>query len=102
MTLIKNIIFDLGGVLLNIDYSKTTNAFKELGFTDFENMYTMLKANNVFDGLETGHMTETDFYGYMLNAHKRARGGRGCRQKELLRGREAVLRTEEEDENRPQ
>ena len=65
---IKNIIFDLGGVLLNIDYIKTTNSFKELGFTDFENMYTMLKANNVFDSLETGHITETDFYGYMLDA----------------------------------
>ena len=68
MTVIKNIIFDLGGVLLNIDYSKTTNAFNELGFTDFENMYTMLKANNVFDGLETGHINETDFYRYMQDA----------------------------------
>ena len=68
MSTIKNIIFDLGGVLMNIDYTKTTNAFKELGYADFDNMYTMLKANNVFDGLETGHITETDFYGYMLTA----------------------------------
>ena len=66
MGTIKNIIFDLGGVLLNIDTNKTTHAFKELGFTDFESMYTMLKANNVFDGLETGHITENDFYRYML------------------------------------
>ena len=66
MSVIKNIIFDLGGVLLNIDYNKTTNAFKQLGYTDFENMYTMLKANNVFEGLETGHIAETDFYEYML------------------------------------
>ena len=28
---IKNIIFDLGGVILNIDYQLTSNAFKELG-----------------------------------------------------------------------
>ena len=63
---IKNIIFDLGGVLLNIDYLKTTESFKKLGFTDFENMYTMLKANNVFDNLETGHISETDFYSYLM------------------------------------
>ena len=31
MAAIKNIIFDLGGVLLNIDYHKTANAFKALG-----------------------------------------------------------------------
>ena len=53
---------------MNIDPGKTTDAFKELGFTDFEKMYTMLKANNVFDGLETGHISETDFYNYMLEA----------------------------------
>lgn len=64
---IKNIIFDLGGVLLNIDYLKTTHAFKQLGFTDFENMYTMLKANQVFDNLETGHISEPDFYDYLLS-----------------------------------
>jgi len=70
MSEIKNVIFDLGGVLLNIDYNKTTDAFKELGFTDFESMYSMLKGNNIFDNLETGHISENDFYGYMLDAAK--------------------------------
>jgi HAD superfamily hydrolase (TIGR01509 family) len=68
MSTIKNVIFDLGGVLLNIDYNRTTNAFKQLGYTDFENMYSMLKGNNVFDNLETGHITEDEFYQYMTNA----------------------------------
>ena len=31
MTAIKNIIFDLGGVLLNIDFNKTKEAFEKLG-----------------------------------------------------------------------
>jgi len=35
MSTIKNIIFDLGGVLLNIDYNKTSEAFKKLGASDF-------------------------------------------------------------------
>ncbi len=68
MSAIKNIIFDLGGVLLNIDYQKTTTAFKQLGYTDFENMYSMLKGNNVFDNLETGHITEEAFYRNMTGA----------------------------------
>lgn len=68
MNSIKNIIFDLGGVLLNIDYNKTTTAFKNLGYTDFEKMYSMIKANNVFDNLETGHLTESSFYEYMLGS----------------------------------
>lgn len=68
MSAIKNIIFDLGGVLLNIDYQKTTNAFKQLGYVDFESMYSMLKGNNVFDSLETGHISEEAFYRYMTGA----------------------------------
>lgn len=68
MNVIKNIIFDLGGVLLNIDYNKTTTAFKNLGYTDFEKMYSMIKANNIFDNLETGHITESAFYEYMLES----------------------------------
>lgn len=68
MNSIKNIIFDLGGVLLNIDYNKTTTAFKNLGYTDFEKMYSMIKANNVFDNLETGHISESAFYDYMLES----------------------------------
>lgn len=68
MSAIKNVIFDLGGVLLNIDYNRTTNAFKQLGYTDFENMYSMLKGNNVFDNLETGDITEEEFYQYMTGA----------------------------------
>jgi len=29
---IKNIIFDLGGIFLNIDFSKTEKSFADLGF----------------------------------------------------------------------
>ncbi len=33
---IKNIIFDLGGVIIDIDQNQTTNHLKKNGFTDFE------------------------------------------------------------------
>lgn len=68
MSGIKNVIFDLGNVLLNIDYDKTKNAFLDLGYTDFEKMYSLSKANNFFDGLETGHISEPAFYEYMLKS----------------------------------
>ena len=33
------VIFDLGGVILNIDYHKTIAAFQNLGIKDFDSMY---------------------------------------------------------------
>jgi putative hydrolase of the HAD superfamily len=58
----KNIIFDLGGVLLDIDYRKTINAFEKLGLENFETMFSQFKADQLFEKLETGEITETDFY----------------------------------------
>jgi glucose-1-phosphatase len=59
---IKNIIFDLGGVLINIDYYKTINAFKALGISNFEQMYSQITANELFENMETGKTTEDEFY----------------------------------------
>jgi glucose-1-phosphatase len=59
---IKNIVFDLGGVLLNIDTTKTDAAFEKLGLKDFKNNYSMHKADKLFDNLETGHVDDTAFY----------------------------------------
>jgi glucose-1-phosphatase len=62
---IKNIIFDLGGVLLNIDYNKTSDAFKKLGASDFDSFYSQQGANDLFEALETGNITEAAFYSAM-------------------------------------
>jgi FMN phosphatase YigB (HAD superfamily) len=62
MTKIKNLLFDLGGVLLNIDYHKTADAFKQLGVTQFDDLYSQAGANELFEALETGHITEEYFY----------------------------------------
>lgn len=59
---IKNIIFDLGGVILNIDFSITEKAFKELGVTQFSNMFTQHHSNDLFVELETGRISEPEFY----------------------------------------
>lgn len=58
---IKHIIFDLGGVLLNIDYQLTEKAFSDLGVKDFNNIYTQLNQSKIFDEFETGKITEGEF-----------------------------------------
>ena len=52
--MIKSIIFDLGGVILNIDFQKAAKAFKEFGLTDFEGLYSKANQSKLFDRLEKG------------------------------------------------
>lgn len=58
---IKNIIFDLGGIFLNIDYSLTEKAFIQLGVTNFADFYTQHNASALFEDLETGKISPEDF-----------------------------------------
>lgn len=62
MKTIKNIIFDLGGVLLNIDYHATSKAFHDLGASDFDALFTQFTANHLFESLETGEIEPGQFY----------------------------------------
>lgn len=62
MSSIKNIIFDLGGIFLNIDFSKTKKAFRELGVTDFDNYFTQHHASELFELLETGKISNEEFH----------------------------------------
>lgn len=59
---IKNIIFDLGGVLLNLDFNLTQQAFVKLGVVDFKEYYTKAQQVGLFDDFETGKITELQFY----------------------------------------
>lgn len=59
---IKNIIFDLGGVFLNIDFQLTNQAFINLGVLEFSEMFTQHFSNPLFELLETGKISEEEFY----------------------------------------
>ncbi len=59
---IKNIIFDLGGVLLNLDYQLTKNAFVKLGVKDYDNHFTQANQITLFDAFETGRISEQEFH----------------------------------------
>jgi len=58
---VKNIIFDLGGVILNIDYGRTSTAFNRIGVTNFDEIYSQAKQNKIFDNLETGNLSADGF-----------------------------------------
>jgi hypothetical protein len=58
---IKNIIFDFGGVIIQIDYQRTIRSFHELGMTKFEEHYSKLKQSNLFDELEKGIISPVEF-----------------------------------------
>ncbi len=58
----KAIIFDFGGVILNIDFDKVNKAFHDLGVKNFEEIYSLKKANPLFEQLEEGKINEKEFY----------------------------------------
>lgn len=64
---VKNIIFDLGDVLINIDFEKVAQAFQQLGIANFEEQYSQLQASSLFENLETGMTTPAEFYSSIRN-----------------------------------
>lgn len=58
---IDNIIFDLGGVLIDIDYQLTIDAFRVLGVSDLALNYSQAMQTSVFDRYETGEISTQQF-----------------------------------------
>jgi putative hydrolase of the HAD superfamily len=61
MQQIKNIIFDLGGVILNIDFKKTEEAFHLLGLENFSNHINQFHITDFFEQYETGKIDDGEF-----------------------------------------
>lgn len=59
---IQNVIFDFGGVFFEIDYHAPVRAFQQLGFEDFDKIYAQASQSDLFDQLETGKISDEDFY----------------------------------------
>jgi glucose-1-phosphatase len=67
---IKNIIFDLGGVIINIDYKITLGKFKALGLKDVDKIYTQFSQLPWFDSYDKGGISSEKFineFGKFLN-----------------------------------
>ncbi len=58
---VSTLLFDLGGVILNLDYSLTINAFQELGGRDFQARYSQAMQLSLFDDFEIGAIDDHEF-----------------------------------------
>jgi putative hydrolase of the HAD superfamily len=57
----KAIIFDLGAVILNIDYQKTIDGFTKLGIKKAATLYSKKVQKNLFNQIETGKISKQKF-----------------------------------------
>lgn len=60
---IKNIIFDLGGVIINLDNRRTEEAFTALGVKNFRNYFGHGFAASFFSDYEIGKISDQEFIG---------------------------------------
>ena len=58
---IKNLLIDLGGVLINLDHQRCMENFKELGFTDVEERLNIQQLHGIFMQQEKGLITSAEF-----------------------------------------
>ena len=62
LTGIKNIIFDYGGVIINIDFKLTIDAFKKLGFENVEEVIFNARGSALLSQMEKGTISHQSFY----------------------------------------
>ncbi|HET6539370.1 MAG TPA: HAD family phosphatase [Chryseolinea sp.] len=58
---IKNIIFDLGGVLLNLDFNRTYDALRKLGIDKPEEIIRLGHGSVILRAHESGKITDEEF-----------------------------------------
>lgn len=64
---VKNIIFDLGGILINLDFNRTTEAFDALGFKEMDQLFGLGKAVSFIEDYEVGGLDDQSFINAIRN-----------------------------------
>jgi putative hydrolase of the HAD superfamily len=62
MAAVKNLIFDLGNVLYDIDFKIMNAAFASIGIEGMDKHFTLNKSHQLFLDLEMGFVNEQEFY----------------------------------------
>jgi putative hydrolase of the HAD superfamily len=62
----KNVIFDLGGVLFDINYQEPGKRFQALGMQGLKDLFFNPDANNPFHAYERGHISSEEFAAHLL------------------------------------
>ncbi len=68
---IEAVIFDFGGVILDVDYEATARAMRELLGEDAHVTFTQTQQSAIFDQLETGQISAESFYKRLMAASQR-------------------------------
>ncbi|MCF8297173.1 MAG: HAD family phosphatase [Saprospiraceae bacterium] len=58
---IKNIIFDFGGVIYDIDFKLSNIKFKKFGINNLEELYFQAQESKLFEKLEKSEISASDF-----------------------------------------
>ncbi|MGI4874727.1 MAG: HAD family hydrolase [Janthinobacterium lividum] len=59
--MLPNLLFDFGGVILDIDYARTPAALRRLSRADSTVEFSQASQAELFDQFETGHLTPAQF-----------------------------------------
>lgn len=78
MESIKNIIFDFGGIIVDLDKQAAINAFKELGFHT-EDYISDYAQSGIFSALESGALSDKEFYDFVRRQATRPIGEEAIR-----------------------
>lgn len=62
ITMIKNLLFDLGGVIMNLRRDQCVSAFRDLGMSDPNAFLGEYSQNGPFAGIEDGSLTAEEFH----------------------------------------
>jgi HAD superfamily hydrolase (TIGR01509 family) len=82
----RAIIFDLGGVLINLDYQLTRRAFENLGINNINDLYSQAAQNDLFDDFETGQISSFHFINRLLDLLPK-----GCNANQVAHAWDAMI-----------
>lgn len=64
---INAVIFDLGAVIINIDFNRTISEFNKISHIAFENIFNPTQQSELFTRFETGKISPDDFFSRLRN-----------------------------------
>lgn len=64
---VKNIIFDLGDVIINIDFMLTFKAFQQVSGFELDKVISLFEEHQIYDYIERGGVTNEEFALFLKN-----------------------------------